>query len=107
MPPSSQVARIDTFTRRLALPFTVHWAGLSSPPAAPIVPVKLFAPLPVKSAVNVTADLPRSCALPIHWPAKLNGATATAPLAKVPSAAAPSRVALPILIPSSPPLRVE
>ena len=70
MPPSSHVPCMDTFTRRLALPVTGHWPGLSSSPAATIVPVKVLAPLAAKSAVNVTADLPRSCAPPVQWPVK-------------------------------------
>ena len=67
------------------------------------VPEKLLAPAIVKSAVNVTADLPVCCTLPVQWPAKSYGVPASAPLASVVSAnAAPSSVTFTLSLPSPP-----
>src|SRR4029077_5940099 len=64
------------------------------------VPVKVFAPVAVKSAVKVAAaDWPVSGAWPVQWPVKSYGAAANAPPATIPSATAtPSSRPITILL---------
>jgi hypothetical protein len=76
---SPQTTRRATLLCRLSLPLTGHASS------AVIVPVKVFAPVEVKSAMSVL-DWPSCSALPVQWPVTSNGTAAADPR---PAAASP------------------
>ena len=57
----------------LALPLTVHSSSTMT------VPVKVFGPVDVKSAVNAFAGWPSCCAVPVQWPVKSYDAATAGP----------------------------
>ena len=67
MLPLLHSTRRATFMCRLVLPMAVHASSTVT------VPVKVFGPVDVKSAINGFAGCPSCCAVPVQWPVKSKG----------------------------------
>src|SRR5215510_10150604 len=70
---SPQAMRRATLLCRLSLPVVGHASS------AVTVPVKVFTPLEVKSAVSAFSGCPSACVVPVQWPVTSNGGAAAGP----------------------------